>query len=205
MSQFTIETFIQQPEQILRLQKWIFATIQPYLKGRVLELQSGAGTFSSLLAEQNIPHHLSETDGINRDSLDRKFQGNSMIRAIHNIDLRKPDFQSEYSRMLGVFSTIIAVNVTDHQFADKTIIENVHSLLKQRGHLIMTTPSSTVLYPGTAEDLESIQLQNRARLKLLFRDFQILKTRYFNVEIVVENVPAFRSVGLSTLVISQRN
>jgi 2-polyprenyl-3-methyl-5-hydroxy-6-metoxy-1,4-benzoquinol methylase len=205
MSQLTIETFIQLPEQIARLQQWIFENIQPYIKGRVLEVQSGVGDFSSVLVENNIPIHLSDTENINRDALERKLNDSGMIRAIHNIDLQKPDFQLEYSPMLGVFSTILAVNVNDRHFADRAIIQNAHSLLRQRGHLIMTTPSSTVLYPGTPEDLENVQLQNRARLKLLFQDFQILKTRYFNLKADVENASVFGFVGLSTLVISRRN
>jgi SAM-dependent methyltransferase len=203
MSQLTIETFHQHPAEIFKLNEWIFDVIQPFAIGRILEMDSGSGDFSSLLIERGIPVHLSDIDKINRDKLRLRFKASSQMKSVNKVDFLRPDFEQYYSTMLNIFSTIVRLNITEHGFPTKKELENANRLLRKNGHIIVTLPSYTVLFPGLEHDVEALKRYNRRTLKVLLNEFKILKTRYFNLK-SGPNTAALHPISLCAVVIAQK-
>jgi len=203
--QQTIDTFLTHPDEIERLYGWVFENIHPYIKGRTLEINSGQGSFASLLIEQNLPVHLSEPDKAIREKLREKFQGYASIKAVHNIDiLRTQDFGQIYSSMTGVFSTILAFNIPEEISSLQQVVENLKLLLRKGGHLIASIPSQTEIFPGSNPDLYGLKQIDQKPILQLLGDFQLLKMRYFTIE-KVNTFPMLKQTGLSVLTIARKN
>lgn len=197
-------TFVQTAEGITNLNNWIFETIQPYIKGRMLELGSGLGRFSSIFMKHNLPLHLSDEKESNREFLQIKFDGSPMFKMVHNIDFHCDTFSQTYASMLGVFDTVIAVNITEHGFYNDTILKNAKDLLRRRGHFVALTPSRAVLFNRMEKDLSGLKEYNLTVARnLMGIDFQILKVRCFNWVAESESSD-FSQFGLSTLAIFRK-
>lgn len=196
-------TFIQIPDEFSRLSKWMFEMIEPYIKGKVLEVDSGTGSISSVFAENTIPVHLSDPDKKNRDFLREKFKDIISIKEIYNIDFLRTDFEQYYSTLNGVFSTIVALNISEHGFYKQAAQQNAAKILRKNGHLIIAVPPFTAVYSDLEISPEEWKIYNRKSLKQRLSGFQILKTRYFSL---VENIPQPLSVrpGFSALVIARK-
>jgi hypothetical protein len=182
MSQLTIESFTARPESSDRLQHWLFDNTQPYIRGRVLEVESGTSPFASILIAQGIPVHLSDSSKANRHTLRFRYKDSPLVRMVHNIDFNRPDFGEVNTRLTNAFSTIISANVTAHSFMGKDAVKHARLLLRDYGHLILVIPALTEFYPGMDADIETIRRQNRSPLRELLTGFDIRKKRFFRLE-----------------------
>jgi SAM-dependent methyltransferase len=192
------------PEELTLLNKWMFSAIQPYIRGRILEIGSGNGELSDFFVQQGIHLHLSDENDDHCIKLREKFQGVNAIRKVHNINFLRQDFRAFYASKSEVFSTLIALNVADHNVYDKVALANSKHLLRQRGFLIFVAPAYTALYPGTPENTQDLRRFNQKRLKaLLDDDFEILKTRYFNLSGNMQNRLS-NHLGLSVLALARK-
>lgn len=164
----------------------MFDTIRPYVKGSILEIGSGIGNISDIFVQTGIPLTLSDLDTRYCGMLAEKFHGEPMVRGVYQIDLGHPGFENEYAELLGKFSTVFALNVVEHIPNDKLAIANAKLLLRTRGHLIVLVPAYTALFNGLDQGLDHWRRYNRESLKkLLSKDFEILKTQYFNLAGIV--------------------
>ena|GEM_PF-3548873 len=173
--------FVQETEDIARLNKWIFDIIFPYIKGRTLELGSGSGEIASMFIERHLPIHLTDENIINKEKLHKRFEGIAAVRAIHDIDFNTPLFQQEYASGAGVFSTIVAVNIAEHGGYDKKMLHNAEHLLATKGHFMVITSANTVLFDSESSSFEDFKEYNyKVAKNLMGEAFEILKARYFN-------------------------
>ncbi len=160
----------------------MFDTIRPFVKGSVLEIGSGIGNISSLFVQNGIPITLSDLEPQYCQKLQYHFDRDPMVRGIHQVDLAHSDFGTKYSHLLKKFDTVFALNVIEHIANDKLAIENAKQLLRKGGHLIVLVPAYTALYNGLDQGLEHWRRYNRKSIKeLLSKDFEIMKTKYFNM------------------------
>ena len=198
-------TFTSNPDSIARLKNWIFDTIQPYIKGRTMEMGSGQGAMTSILIDHGLPVHLSDESQDNREHLRNQFQGIDGVRMIHDIDFFSDDFERKYSSSIGVFSTVVAVNIIEHGYYDNKALNNAKHLLRIRGHLIIVMPSYTTLYSYLKEDLIEWKKYNAIAVKkMVGPNIEILKVRYFNWH-ANSNLPLSDQTGLSTLAILRKS
>ncbi len=131
---------------------WIFETIRPYAKGRILEIGSGISTITSLFIEKGIPLHLSETDKDKRRELREKYKDNKIIRGIHSVDFNRINFDKQYSYMSGVFSCVFKIATGINETADSSFTTNSQLLLQEGGYLIMVAPVHTAVYNESMDD-----------------------------------------------------
>jgi len=111
--------------QVGDINEFLFAAVRPHLKGRILEMESGFDNISALIIENGIPVHLNNTDSQIRDILHEKFDTNSTVRSIHNIDFHHPEFEQSYAKMAGAFEVVFhliyfIVRLTLYLFAKLT-------------------------------------------------------------------------------------
>jgi SAM-dependent methyltransferase len=200
-----LPALIQLPQDLPRLNNWLFETAHPYITGKVLELNSGSGEFSSHLALHKIKVHLSDAEKNNRDILRKRFEGIPAFRGVHNIDFLRPDFTRFYSSGLGVFDTLLALNVAEYGFLVNPALDNAKQLLRKGGYLILIAPAFTALYHDLEETLEVWHKYNRRPLKrFLGAGLKIRLVRYFNIR---ENIldPQHNRFGASVLVIARKS
>ncbi len=191
---------IQPPMEVKSLNQWIFEKIRPYLKGRVLEMESGAGTFSEIFVEREIRIHLSESDRDCRKLLRERFKENPIMRAVHKIDFHQNSFEAAYSELTGVFDTVVFLNAVEKPPIDSMAVANASLLLRKGGHLIILAQAHTSLYQGLGNGWEEWKRYNREDLKSLLKsDYEVLMARYFNLP------STFSQKGLSVVAVGRKS
>lgn len=166
-----------------QLNDWMFETIQPYLKGNILEIGSGIGNISACFVQHKVPLYVSDYSIHYCRLLEEKFQREPLIREIFQIDLAIPDFDKKYAALLGKFDTVFALNVVEHIRNDGWAVANCKKLLAPGGNLVILVPAYQMLYNGFDKELEHYRRYTHTSLKRLFKaqGFDVIKSWYFNL------------------------
>lgn len=163
--------------------RWMFETIFPFSKGKILEIGSGIGNISEHFIKEECEITLTDFRKEYCVALRKKFESSPNLLGVESIDLIHTDFAQEYSNHLNSYDTVFALNVIEHIENDILAIENCKKLLKQDGNLIILVPSYNNLYNKFDEELGHCRRYTIKSLSKLFikNDFEILNTRYFNL------------------------
>jgi len=166
-----------------QLNDWMFETIHPYVKGRILEIGSGIGNISGCFVKHDVPLYVSDYSDHYCNLLQQRFVNEPLVRDVFQIDLATLDFENRYAPLIGRFDTVFALNVIEHIGNDGWAIANCKKLLAPGGHLIILVPAYQLLYNGFDKELEHFRRYTRTSLKNLFlaQHFKIIKSWYFNL------------------------
>ena len=165
-------------EKANKFNKWMYETIKPYSKGRILEIGCGIGNISEFFINDNFDIVLSDLRDNYIEIVKNKFT-NEVIK----IDLVDVDFDTKHKDLIGTFDTVFALNVVEHIKDDHKAIENCKKLLKNRGHLIILVPAYQALFNNFDVELEHYRRYTQKSLKQLIKanKLGIIKTFSFNV------------------------
>ena len=164
-----------------RLNAWMFETIQPFVKGKTLEIGSGIGNISAQFVKHGLPLSLSDYSDEYCQYLQKKFSSEPLIGNIVKIDLVDKDFDTRYASLLGTFDTIFALNVVEHIENDRLAVANCYKLLASGGKIILLMPAYQALYNGFDKGLGHYRRYTRKSMdQLLSTQFQVLRTWHFN-------------------------
>lgn len=165
-----------------RFNQWMYETINPYLKGDVLELGSGIGNISKYLIKAGYNISLSDYDHTYCAYLKTHYQHFQNVKNILSIDLQSPEFHQQYSNLKEKFDTVYLLNVIEHLSDDDTAIKNCKYLLKQGGRLIILAPSYQWLYCRFDKELGHYRRYTNEKMRLLAKENQmpIIHSQYFN-------------------------
>lgn len=166
-----------------RLNQWIFDSIRPWVKGRILEIGSGIGNISSLFVEHGMPLSLSDYNASYCRTLTEKFISEPKVEAVYHLDLAARDFPGRYPTLAGQFDTVFALNVVEHIGYDHLALENCHHLLRKDGQVIILVPAYQGLYNILDKNLEHFRRYTRRTLteKIALAGFQVQKSWHFNL------------------------
>ncbi len=161
---------------------WMYQTIKPFCKGRILEIGSGTGNISKYFIKENYQIHLSDIRSGYCDNLNKKYKNEPSFLGVKKLDLTDPLFDSKLSNLTNTFDTVFALNVVEHIKDDELAISNCYKLLKPGGHLIILVPSYNVLYNTFDIGLGHFRRYNKKSLEQLFLSsrLKILHKQYFN-------------------------
>lgn len=164
-----------------KFNKWMFDTIHPYCKGKIIEIGSGIGNISRYFIENNEDITVTDIREVYVRALQKKFHGKAC--AIELMDLTDSDFESRYQNMLNTFDTVFALNVVEHISDDMLAIANCRKLLKEGGHLIILVPAYQGLYNQFDLELQHFRRYNKKMLASLFRRnrLEVIHQQYFNL------------------------
>ncbi len=124
--------------------KWLFEMSSKHLGEKILEIGSGIGNFTEMLAKN---HDVTATD-INKDYL--RILKSDIKNADSGFgDLEKNDFFFKTTK----FNSIIAFNVLEHIRGDRKAIRNAFNLLKKNGKLIVIVPAHMFLFSNFDKSL----------------------------------------------------
>jgi len=184
--------------------EFIFEAVHPHLKGRILEMESTSGNISSLIIENEIPIHLSNTDSQIRNILHEKFDNNSTVRSIHNIDFHHPEFGQIYTKLAGAFEVIFHLNIFHHPI-DAVSIRNANLLLKTRGSLIILLPVNYSTFNNLSIDMRDLKKYNQKYFADLFgSSYEIMRISIINLPKMTHG-DTYSQSGLSAIVIARKN
>jgi SAM-dependent methyltransferase len=163
--------------------KWLFDTIQPFIKENILEIGSGIGNISGFLLSHYSQVSLSDMRPEYLDLLKNKFAGRKELRQVIPIDLNDSDLEWRYPQLKEGFDTIIASNVIEHIERDSVALRNCHKLLKKGGTLIVLVPAYQSLFNGLDAELGHFRRYTRQSLKHLIKacGFKVVHSSYFNI------------------------
>lgn len=187
--------------QLRNINEFIFAAVRPHLKGRILEMESGFDNISALIIENEIPVHLSNTDSQIRNTLHERFDNNSIVRSIHNIDFHHPEFEQVYAKMTGAFEVVFHLDIF-HRPVDAVSIRNANLLLKKQGSLIILLPVNYSTFNDMSIDMRDLKKYNQKYIA------DLLGSNYENMRISIINLPkithgtAYSQFGLSAIVVA---
>ena len=152
---------------------WMYSTIKPYCKGRVLEVGSGVGNISAFFIQDGFKIYLTDIRDNYCAELKRKFSAEPNVIGVENIDLVDADFDTKYKHHLGSFDTVFALNVIEHIENDGLAIANCKKLLTQNGNLIILVPAYQWLYNNFDKELYHYRRYTAKRMSALFTKSEI--------------------------------
>jgi 2-polyprenyl-3-methyl-5-hydroxy-6-metoxy-1,4-benzoquinol methylase len=164
------------------LNKWIYDSIKPYCKGKILEIGSGVGNISEYFLKDKASILLTDIREGYCGSLREKFKDNSTLQGVERMNLIDEDFDKKFEKYFGSFDSVFALNVVEHIFDDQLALANSYKLLKPGGHLVILVPAYQWLFNNFDVQLEHYRRYTRKRLESLFVscNFSIYRSRYFN-------------------------
>jgi 2-polyprenyl-3-methyl-5-hydroxy-6-metoxy-1,4-benzoquinol methylase len=165
-----------------KFNQWMFHTIEPFSKGKVLEIGSGIGNISSQFLKNNYSIMLSDFRPEYCEELKNKYSHYSNFLGVKRIDLVDPEFSKKYVDLLDSFDTVYALNVIEHIENDNLAIANCKKLLKRGGNLIILVPSYQNLFNNFDIELGHFRRYTISKLTKIFRfnNLGINHTQYFN-------------------------
>jgi len=183
-----------------RFNKWMFDTIQPYLKGNTLEIGSGIGNISHYFLKGNHSIALSDLRENYLGFLQKEFRGHPTLKGIYNIDLIDKDFDQKQNAQLNTFDSVFALNVIEHVQDDALALSNCKKLLKPGGTLLILVPAFQQLYNSLDRELFHFRRYTSTTLeeKIKQSGFTVSKSFYFNAL----GIPAWFWGGLVSKTIS---
>lgn len=158
--------------------EWMYAQVSPYLKGSILEIGSGTGTYSKKIIRdfsENIII-LSEIDPHYLETLKQNFEARNII--IKKINLEEKDA----SRDLPPVDCAFALNVFEHIEHDERALQNVYDFLTPGGTFVILVPAHQWLYNRIDASIGHFRRYSKKTLqeKAVRAGFSVKKIYYFN-------------------------
>ena len=165
-----------------KFNRWMYQTIKPYCKGKVLEIGRGIGNISSFFMEDEFEILLTDIRKGYCQKLEERFQDNPFFMGTEVVNLTDEDFDSKFENHLGQYDTVFALNVVEHIYDDVLALKNCRKLLKEGGQLIILVPSYKQLYNRFDEELGHYRRYTKSMLSSVFlkNNFKIIHKQYFN-------------------------
>jgi SAM-dependent methyltransferase len=162
--------------------QWMYESIQPFLKGNVLEIGSGIGNITEFAIRDNLRITASDIREGYCDILRNRFKGTEKTLEIVKIDIVHPDFDIIYRSLFEKFDAIFALNIVEHVQNDALAVQNCRKLLKTGGNLIILVPAYPKLYNNFDKELKHFRRYNSQELQhvLTKNGFTIYRSKYFN-------------------------
>ncbi|MEX1053813.1 MAG: class I SAM-dependent methyltransferase [Nitrosopumilaceae archaeon] len=175
-----LETAIQRKN----FTKWVYEVIFSGLKGDILEVGSGLGTFSEHVI-RDFPDSaitLSDISSSYIQNLKERFSGKNVT--VYKLDL---NVQEDYENIgYEKFDSIIAINVLEHVKNDELALQQLYKMLRKNGTLIILVPANKFLYNVIDKSIDHWRRYTKKELE----------TKIKNTKFSVEKMFSFNMLGV---------
>ncbi len=164
----------EQMQKATNYNQWTFELFEEYIRGDVLEVGCGVGSFTKLISEQSSFDSLYCID-ISQPAIDfvskKDFGRNIRFECIDLINVE------------GKYDFIVCMNVMEHVEDDKSFFSKILSLLKSGGVLFLLVPSHKFLYSNFDKVAGHYKRYTKAMMNefSLPDDVSLIKQFYFNM------------------------
>jgi glycosyltransferase involved in cell wall biosynthesis len=132
--------------QTPRFNRWMAASIRPWVGARVLEIGAGIGNLSQYLAPRRQRYIATDIDSEHLARLHVRFQNRPNMRTAR-CDLARAE---DFADLRGAADTVICLNVLEHIADDAAGLRNIASALEPGGRAIVLVPHDQRIY-GTLD------------------------------------------------------
>ena len=166
-----------------KFNRWMYETIKPFCKGRILEIGGGIGNISQCFLSDEEELVVTELQSEYCTIIRKRFGSHPYLKDVLEMDIVDPEFDSKYEQWFGTFDTVFALNVVEHILDHQKAIANCKKLLKKGGQLIILVPAFQSLYNHFDTALGHFRRYTDKTLKTIFdaNDFSIVHHQYFNL------------------------
>jgi 2-polyprenyl-3-methyl-5-hydroxy-6-metoxy-1,4-benzoquinol methylase len=162
----------------------MYKEISAELKGDVLEIGSGIGTYSEkIIQDKPRASHIMLTDIASSyiEALANKFSSKNNNVSVSKLDLnRKEDYEKiGYKK----FDSILALNVLEHIENDEFALQQLYEMLKDEGRVVILVPCHKFLYNVIDKNIGHFRRYTKKELeyKVSKTQFTIQQIFYFNM------------------------
>lgn len=155
--------------------KQIFRLIEKHLRGEILEVGCGIGSFTQKLVSFG---HVTAVD-IEKFYITRTKKHMKGLASVGFGDVEQGKWFFPSTKK---FDTIICLNVLEHIKNDKNALKNMYSLLKKGGKLVLLTPAHQAIYGSLDIGLGHERRYTTGGLSNLFKNigYKVQDVYYFN-------------------------
>ena len=156
--------------------RWLYSFVKPYLGKKILELGSGIGNFTELLADGKRFVDVSDIENKYLKKLRTRFKGKKV--KVTRIDLGADNTKAR----TDYYDTVICLNVLEHIRKDGTALNLIYRSLKHSGRLVLLVPAHKMLFGSLDKNLKHYRRYSKKELveKLTKSGFKIEKIRHLN-------------------------
>jgi len=173
----------------VRFNQWMFEQVQPFMRGRILEIGSGIGNISKYFTAEGTDITLSDIRENYCQALRTKFPKQKVL----SLDLVHPDFANEYAGILNSFDSAFALNVVEHIEDDALALQNMVSLIKPGGSVLILVPAGQYLYNEIDKGLLHFKRYSMKQLLELFKNCELTIDKHWHFNAL--GIPAWFTGG----------
>jgi SAM-dependent methyltransferase len=153
---------------------WIFELIEPHLGAEVLEIGSGHGTFTEMLARKAKRVVASDLSERCVSRLHERFSGVESVEVLHG----SVDSAAAY----GPFDSVVLINVLEHIEDDDGALRELRRLLRPGGRVVLWVPAFSLLYSDFDQKIGHYRRYRRPglRTQLSGAGYEVRDVRYVN-------------------------
>jgi SAM-dependent methyltransferase len=162
-------------------QRWILQHFGAHLRGRVLEIGAGIGTYAHLYLDNVDSAVLLEPAKNLTTQLTQSFRGSDKVRIVSRpLTEACEDGYSELQA--GSFDAILSINVLEHVDDDLGMLRTACELLRPGGTLLLFVPALGWLYGSLDRLVEHRRRYSLRQLRALLDSarFETFQMRYFD-------------------------
>ena len=132
-----------------RFNRWMADTIQPFVRGDVLELGAGIGNLTMLLTSGGHRYVATDTDEESLNELRARLEYRPDVEAGF-FDFSRQEEVAKFERSAD---TVVCLNVLEHVAEDRAALANIRRCLRPRGIAIVLVPQGPGLFGSIDEVL----------------------------------------------------
>jgi len=166
-----------------KFNRWMYETIKPFCKGRVLEIGGGIGNISQCFLNDGEELVVTELQTEYCNIIRKRFGNRQNLKGVLEMDIVDPEFDLKYSEWFGTFDAVFALNVVEHIEDQHKAIANCKKLLKNGGNLVILVPAFQTLFNHFDTALGHYRRYTAKTLQAVFdtNDLSIVHRQYFNL------------------------
>jgi 2-polyprenyl-3-methyl-5-hydroxy-6-metoxy-1,4-benzoquinol methylase len=184
--EYSAHTNLELDAQSHRFTRWLYNEVSAGLKGDVLEIGSGIGTYSEkIINDKSRASHVMLTDIAPSyiEALTKKFFSNNNN---NNVSVSKLDLnrKEDYEKIgYGKFDSILGLNVLEHVENDEFALRQLYRMLKDEGTMVLLVPCHKFLYNVLDKKAGHFRRYTKKELeyKVSKTQFIIQRIFYFNM------------------------
>jgi 2-polyprenyl-3-methyl-5-hydroxy-6-metoxy-1,4-benzoquinol methylase len=161
-----------------KFNRWMYQTVQPYLKGNILEIGSGLGNLTDFFRANQKQITPSDYSNEYVTFLQSKYPDVKSLQ----IDLTQSEFTENNPSLKGAFDSAFALNVIEHIEDDVLALSNMAKLVKKEGKMVVLVPAYQFLYCKFDKNLGHYKRYNKKSLieTVQKANLKVVDAFYFN-------------------------
>jgi len=171
---------LQRLHAMIRYSEWIYTIIQPFIKGRILEVGCGLGAMTRHLLQKNSPLVSIDLSEWHINEMKKTFRDYPNL-SMHHLDFLKDngDFLENRS-----FDTVMLINVLEHIEEELETLEKINSLMSNgNSNFILFVPAYQWLFGSLDRIVGHVRRYDKPYLQKVLKksNFEPVYYRYMNV------------------------